>query len=316
MHPRPVLFALLAVLVLLTLFSLAVAVGGCNVCTKPWTHPDRGVLKCGQCIECRLAYSREWAIRITHEMRMHERSCMLTLTYNDEHLPKHGQLHKEHLQKFFKRLRFNLQLQNIKYVAVGEYGDISRRPHFHVCLFGIDFSHDRVVFGESINGDPNYISASLGRSWRFGNHSIGVLNFESAAYCARYILKKVKGVGASPLPLYSDPDTGEIVLPNPEFMICSKGISSGWFDKYFMSDVFHRGSVLTDQRTHAPIPRYYKDKLKAMNNMAARDLELRILSRINKADMVLRNGKERFRKNARDTYAQSKAFYFQREQKE
>lgn len=97
------------------------------MCTAPWSHPTSGVIKCGQCMECRLAYSREWAIRITHEAAMHERNCFLTLTYDDDHLPKYGQLVKSDLQKFFKRLRHHF---NFKYVACGEYGERRRRPHF------------------------------------------------------------------------------------------------------------------------------------------------------------------------------------------
>lgn len=86
------------------------------MCTAPWSHPTHGVIKCGQCMECRLAYSREWAIRITHEAQMHDRNCFLTLTYDDDHL-----------QKFFKRLRHHFEF---KYVACGEYGERRRRPHF------------------------------------------------------------------------------------------------------------------------------------------------------------------------------------------
>ncbi|AXH74217.1 MAG: replication initiator protein [Microviridae sp.] len=97
------------------------------MCTAPWSHPTSGVIKCGQCMECRLAYSREWAIRITHEAAMHDRNCFLTLTYDNDHLPAHGQLVKSDLQKFFKRLRHHF---NFKYVACGEYGDRRRRPHF------------------------------------------------------------------------------------------------------------------------------------------------------------------------------------------
>ena len=87
------------------------------MCTAVWNHPNGYPVKCGQCVECRLAYSREWAIRIAHEAQMRGPSCMLNLTYDDDHLPKFGQLVKSDLQKFFKRLRklvLNLSMSQVE----------------------------------------------------------------------------------------------------------------------------------------------------------------------------------------------------------
>jgi len=241
------------------------------VCTSLWSHPTHGPTKCGQCIECRLAYSREWAIRITHEQQMHKVSCMLNLTYNDDWLPEHGQLFKDDLQRFFKRLR--KAGFKFRYVASGEYGDFSRRPHFHIALFGLDFSDDRTRFGSS-NGDPTFISATVSKLWPRGNHLIGTLNFESAAYIARYILKKIKGL-QKPEPLYIDDVTGEVVLPNPEFLVMSKGIGRSWFRDFFMSDVFPHASVITAQGSKAPVPRFYKTLLKEVGSDLALDMQYR-----------------------------------------
>jgi len=241
------------------------------VCTSLWSHPTHGPTKCGQCIECRLAYSREWAIRITHEQQMHKVSCMLNLTYNDDWLPEHGQLFKDDLQRFFKRLR--KAGFKFRYVASGEYGDLSRRPHFHIALFGVDFSNDRSRFGSS-NGDHTFTSATVTKLWPRGNHLIGSLNFESAAYIARYILKKIKGL-QKPDPLYVDDATGEVVLPNPEFLIMSKGIGRSWFRDFFMTDVFPHASVITAQGTKAPVPRFYKTLLKEVGSDLALDMQYR-----------------------------------------
>lgn len=246
------------------------------VCNSLWTHPTHGPVKCGQCIECRLAYSREWAIRITHEQQMHETSCMLNLTYNDAWLPDYGQLWKDDLQRFFKRLRKSGF--KFRYVASGEYGDESRRPHFHIALFGVDFNHDRVLFGRAVGGDRTYISDSVARSWHKGNHLIGTLNFESAAYIARYIMKKAKGLQVAE-PLYHDVDTGEIVPANPEFLLMSKGIGKTWFSDYFMSDVFPNASVITSQGSRAPVPRYYKNLLKEVGHDLALDMQFRSSAR-------------------------------------
>jgi len=197
---------------------------------------------------------------------------MLNLTYNDDHLPEHGQLWKDDLQRFFKRLR--KAGFKFRYVASGEYGEKTRRPHFHIALFGVDFDRDRVLFGRAPCGDRTYISNSVSESWKYGNHLIGSLNFESAAYIARYIMKKIKGPNASPIPLATTED-GELILPNPEFMIMSKGIGKSWFRDYFMSDVFPTGSVVTTQGSRAPVPRYYKTMLKEIGNDLALDMQFR-----------------------------------------
>lgn len=207
---------------------------------------------------------------------MHKVSCMLNLTYNDAWLPEHGQLFKEDLQRFFKRLRKSGF--KFRYVASGEYGDQTKRPHFHIALFGVDFSDDRRAFGRAVGGDFTFTSDSVLKAWPYGNHLIGALNFESAAYIARYILKKIKGL-QQPEPLHIDDVTGEILLPNPEFMLMSKGIGRSWFRDYFMSDVFPHASVITSQGSKAPVPRYYKTLLKELGSDLALDMQYRSSAR-------------------------------------
>ena len=90
---------------------------------------------------------------------MHKVSCMLNLTYSDAFLPEHGQLYKDDLQRFFKRLR--KAGFKFRYVASGEYGDQSRRPHFHIALFGVDFDVDRIPFGRAVGVTRNLDSRLL-----------------------------------------------------------------------------------------------------------------------------------------------------------
>lgn len=285
------------------------------MCCAPWSHPTRGTLRCGQCMECRLAYSREWAIRISHEARMHERSAFLTLTYSPDTLPAYGQLLKRDLQLFFKRLR--KRCGRFRYVACGEYGERFRRPHFHVALFGIDFAGDRVVYSNGVDGDQLYVSRVLSDVWGksefpFG-HTIGSLTFESAAYIARYITKRITGVGCSPLPLYSDPETGEIVLPNSEFLVMSKGIGKAWFREYFMKDVYPHARVITEQGSPAPVPRYYKELLKDLGADLALDMSGRALAHFYE-DLSRRTFEDMpDRRSARSRYAASRSSLFTRD---
>lgn len=287
------------------------------MCSATWSHPTHGVTKCGQCMECRLAYSREWAIRITHEQQMHDASCFLTLTYDDEHLPAHGQLVKSDLQDFFKRLRY--YCGRFRYVACGEYGELKRRPHFHAAIFGLDFSADRIEYGEGIRGDKIYVSSLLARIWNqstfpFG-HTIGSLTFESAAYISRYITKRVSGIGASPLPIHIDSDSGELVMPNPEFLICSKGIGKSWFDEYFMVDVFPHGRVITAQGTPAPVPRYYKERLKDIGGDLALEMRFRTESHLNDSSEARKLEDAPERRAARAIYSRARMGIFKRDVK-
>lgn len=265
-----------------------------------------------------MAYSREWAIRITHEAQMHDKSCFLTLTYNDSNLPAHGQLVKRDLQLFFKRLR--KICGRFRYVACGEYGELKRRPHFHVALFGLDFSEDRIEYGSGIRGDAIFVSRTLASVWNKSlfpmGHTIGSLTFESAAYIARYITKKVTGVGASPLPLACDPESGEMVMPNPEFLLCSKGIGRSWFNEYFMADVYPHARVITAQGTPAPVPRYYKSLLKEYGTDVAFDMSARTMARLytDLDKRIVEDMPER--RAARSVYAKARTGVFKRDVKD
>lgn len=249
---------------------------------------------------------------------MHDRSCFLTLTYDDVNLPPHGQLVKRDLQLFFKRLR--KQFGPFRYVACGEYGELKRRPHFHVALFGLDFSVDRIEYGTGIRGDAIFVSKSLSMVWGKSifplGHTIGSLTFESCAYIGRYITKRVTGVGASSLPLACDPSSGELVMPNPEFLLCSKGIGKGWFRDYFFSDVFPHARVITDQGSPAPVPRYYKSLLRDIGSDLALDMSYRTAKHLD-SDLDKRNFENLpERRSARSTYAKARTGVFKRDVKD
>lgn len=157
-------------------------------------EPDLKV-PCGRCIGCRLERSRQWAIRCVHEASLHKDNCFITLTYNDENLPADRGLHYEHFQLFMKRFRKAIAPAKIRFYMCGEYGEDLGRPHFHACIFGFDFP-DRKLWRKSGAKSNLYRSAMLEQLWTFGYSSVGDVNFESAAYVARYIMKKISGEAA------------------------------------------------------------------------------------------------------------------------
>lgn len=151
-------------------------------------------IPCGQCIGCRLERSRQWAIRLVKELRLHDRSSFLTLTYDDTHLPRlpsgKPTLVLEDVQLFLKRLRRHFEPHPLRFFQCGEYGDAGGRPHHHMILFGEDFCLDRKPIRSSASGYAQFESATLTSLWGKGFCTISDVTFESSAYVARYSLKK------------------------------------------------------------------------------------------------------------------------------
>jgi len=216
-------------------------------------------LPCGQCVGCRLERSRQWAVRCIHEAQMHEENCFITLTFSPEHLARRENpwsLRKKDFQDFMKRLRKHYSDKRVRYFHCGEYGEQYGRPHYHAILFGLDF--DDKVLHRVINGNRLYTSPTLEKLWPFGYSSIGSVTFESAAYVARYIMKKVTGDDAEGHYAIVDPETGEITgSKTPEYTTMSRrpGIGKTWFDKYG-SDVYPKDFVTVRGKKMRP-PKFY-----------------------------------------------------------
>lgn len=235
-----------------------------------FTDKDRGgsavklSLACGQCTGCRISRSRHWALRCVHEAQMHERNSFITLTYDDVHLPKDGSVDVRHWQTFAKRLR--KKIGPFRFFHCGEYGEKSQRPHYHACVFGEDFASDR-VFWKRDAGNDLFVSKVLTETWGKGFTTVGNLTYESAAYVARYIMKKASGPYAKAA-RYGRLDwtTGEYWEVRPEYITMSRrpGVGKTWFDK-FMDDVYPEDEVVHDGRKFRP-PRYYDKLLDAMDS--------------------------------------------------
>lgn len=212
--------------------------------------PDLQVsVPCGQCIGCRLEKSRQWAMRCVHEMKQHADNSFITLTFDDNNLNPEGSLVKSDFQNFMKRLRKNTGAK-IRYFHCGEYGDQLKRPHHHAILFGYDFT-DKKYFKK--NGDYKlYSSDILDKAWQNKGHSlIGEANFETAAYVARYVLKKITGPGADE---YYD---GR----QPEYTTMSRrpGIGSEHYHKY-KHEMWPDDFIVMNNKKMKP-PLYYEKLL-------------------------------------------------------
>lgn len=227
-------------------------------------------IRCGQCIGCRLDRSCQWAVRCMHEAQMHNECMFITLTYNDKNLPLDSGLHYEDFQLFMKSLRDryahyddygNYWRLPIRFFMCGEYGDLRQRPHFHACIFGLRFD-DLRMYKRLSSGSNLYTSDILSEIWGKGFTSVGDVTFESAAYIARYVVKKVFGDVANEHSAYKYVDDyGEVHFREAEFahMSLKPGIGYRWFQKFY-PEVFPRDEVIVNGRK-ATVPKYYKKLL-------------------------------------------------------
>ena len=211
---------------------------------------------CGVCLGCRAEQARDWAVRIMHELEMHESAWFVTLTYSNEELPENGSLRPEDLRGFFKALR--RQYKEVRYYVCGEYGEISQRPHYHAVLFGPDFLDRSAV--RSSGASDVWRSECLERAWPYGLSEFGSVNYASASYVAGYVQKKVTARQDPEAYLRVDDETGELVYVEREFarMSLRPALGRRWL-RQFWSDVYPRDFIVMNGREYRP-PRYY-DKL-------------------------------------------------------
>lgn len=199
---------------------------------------------CGKCPACRSQKAQEWTYRLYAEQKLHAKSCFITLTYDDENLSRRLRksevtafysLDKKELQDFMKRLRKNSGVK-LRFYGVGEYGEHTHRPHFHLIVFGLDENDERVIR----------------QSWQFGFVKVGSVTPSSIAYVARYCVKK----------LYEDRfDYADMV---PEFSLMSNrpGIGFNAIEKGVRRTKDNEIFVWF-QGKRLGVPRYFKDKIRS-----------------------------------------------------
>lgn len=247
-------------------------------------------IACGRCVGCRLKYSQMWAIRCVHEASLYDRNCVVTLTYDDKHLPADGSLAYVDFQLFMKRLRqfrrrfflrehFHLkrftdlslrqarclvELSRIRFYCGGEYGEVNLRPHFHAALFNFDFS-DKTALAKK-----GYFHSCLAdETWGLGHVLVGEMSFDSAAYIAGYIHKKIFGDLADDHYRRGTPEELEA-----EFSRMSRrpGIGMPWLRKYWRETVRDLSVLSKGRRVH--MPRLYSQYVESIADCSDARLEL------------------------------------------
>lgn len=106
-----------------------------------------------------------------------------------------GTLRPEDLRDWLKRLREAIQPFKLRFYAVGEYGDESERPHYHVVLFGVPGCRLLRTRRDFTNiPDPANCCATcktVSSTWGKGIVEVAEFNVRTARYIAGYIMKKM-----------------------------------------------------------------------------------------------------------------------------
>lgn len=217
-------------------------------------------LPCGVCPECQKNYYTSWATRGSRELARWPSSVFITLTYDERHLPADNSLDKKAVQLFIKRVkkRFGSTLENpIRQIYCGEYGTLTKRPHYHAILFNCDFV-DKIPKYKTDAGHQVFTSATLTTLWGKGLAEFGYAQPASVAYLFKYILKKIsrKDQKKGPLIIEKDGITYEVAH---EFIESSRNPGIG---AHLRGSNSLKKGYLTVNGVRTKLPKYYLEDLR------------------------------------------------------
>lgn len=202
---------------------------------------------------------------------------MLNITYDNANLPEDYSVHKREMQLFIKSLRERIYPAQIRFFAVGEYGEQTLRPHYHALIFNFR-PPDLIQYKITKSNNIVYKSSFIDSIWQKGETLIGSVTPQSANYVAQYSMKKQNGDNHQTAAYYNrqHPINGLWHQVEPEFMLCSRrpGIGSTWFDK-FKSDCFPSDFLTGPDGNILPVPPYYSRKLDREDRVTKRILGAR-----------------------------------------
>lgn len=230
-------------------------------CVKDFTE-----IPCGRCVECRLNYSRQWADRCMYELSYYrpEEAWFVTMTYDDDHIMDvgsdvfSGTLLKSDLQLFFKNLRRQIEYHGygdgVRFYACGEYGSKTFRPHYHVILYGLNLlKNDNLQYWvKTKTGFNTWRSPFLEKVWKKGFVVVSTVTWDTCAYTARYVMKKVGGASSEDYVAHG---------VEPEFTLMSRkpGIGRQYFDDHY-SEIYENDEIFLsgpDGGRKCKPPKYY-----------------------------------------------------------
>lgn len=237
---------------------------------------DVMLIPCGKCVGCRLDYSRSWADRMMLELETAKKAIFITLTYNNTYVPTKCisddipigfTVSKRDVQLFMKRLRRKYDGIKLRFYLSSEYGPTTRRPHYHAIIFGlgIDDFPDKIPHGKNELGQQYYELPAIQEVWaeydskgnRIGDlgYVLGSdVSYQTCAYVARYVMKKVR----------DNPKWSKENGVDPEFNLMSRnpGIGAEYLKEHPDCMDFTSINISTeDGAKKIMIPKYFLRKL-------------------------------------------------------
>lgn len=235
-------------------------------------------IPCGKCIGCRLEYSRNWANRLMLEYKYHnpDECWFVTYTYDDENVPinfyiaSDGQrypsltLDKAEFRQFNKSLRKHYP-SGLRFFAAGEYGEQTFRPHIHAIYFSLPLDTEKLVrWKVTDQGYTLFKCPELEAFWCRGNVLVSQVSWETCAYVARYVTKKLTGDASK---FYEEFNI------EPEFSLMSRrpGIGRKYFEEH--PDIIEKGIHVSagSRAINDAAPRYYKNILKSSEDLTIQE---------------------------------------------
>lgn len=190
-----------------------------------------------------------------------ENCCFVTLTYADD--TNDGNLHKDHLQAYIKRLRYyadSLLHRRFRFFACGEYGRQTHRPHYHLILLGLRQAEWNFIRLKAMEVDDAggfvfsrlYFSFVLDRIWNYGMSRADPCNEQTIAYVAGYcnkVLAKYPDGLVKPFRLMSRrPGIGyDYIMSNPNQVLYRRDLNDDFItlSRYIEDKLYPQG---TDKR--------------------------------------------------------------------
>lgn len=237
-------------------------------CTNPFVKEVSGhdILKdgkpsqfvafpCGKCLACRINKTREWSKRLSDECLYSGSTAFITLTYDDDHLPRDANDNPSvsyyDIRHFLARLRKDFKF---RYFINSEYGPETTRPHYH----GILFFEDKTAFNQFISNASrivrkgrkgqsiiSYRSFLLEKYWKGGNCEIGEVVPARCTYTAKYFINRK--------------EVDDILTPNFSVMSRRPGIGRPFVEDAKEYIRKYGNAVLpTNYGTRIRTPRYYR----------------------------------------------------------
>ena len=229
---------------------------------------------CGNCIGCRLDYSKDWATRADMEASLYKYNYFITLTYDDLYLnyslKQNATLLKVHAQKFIKAIRHYFKDKynhdGIRYLLCGEYSP-RMRPHYHLILFNCPLpdltplfptENGSYIMDKDSKGQYYKYSEIVATAWQHrGIIRISEANWYTSAYVAQYVVKKQKGEGS---------EVYKKLGIQPPFLLMSNRPGIGYQSFINQKGKYEEFPLVfigrpNNEPLHTPLPRYFRKKL-------------------------------------------------------